>query len=71
MGGEPYNKIIDASDKVVIVTGATSGIGQATALEFAKLNAKVIMACRDYEKCEIVSAFKIPGFYDIYLKYTV
>jgi short-subunit dehydrogenase len=37
-------------DKVVIVTGASSGIGEATAREFARRGSKVILAARSEEK---------------------
>lgn len=33
--------------KVCIITGANSGIGKATALELAKMDATVVMVCRD------------------------
>jgi len=38
--------------RTVIVTGANSGIGKETARGFAKRKARVIMACRDMEKCK-------------------
>ena len=37
-------------DKVVIVTGASSGIGLASARLFASRGAKVVMAARSYDK---------------------
>ncbi|XP_016337983.1 retinol dehydrogenase 14-like [Sinocyclocheilus anshuiensis] len=38
--------------KTVIVTGANSGIGKATAAELLKLQARVVMACRDRQSAE-------------------
>ncbi|MBO7459846.1 MAG: SDR family oxidoreductase [Bacteroidales bacterium] len=43
-------------DKVIIVTGASSGIGLATAKLFASLEAKVVMAARSIEKLEQIKA---------------
>jgi short-subunit dehydrogenase len=37
-------------NKVVIITGASSGIGRTTASVFARLNAKVVLASRNEEK---------------------
>ncbi len=42
-------------DKVAIVTGASSGIGQATAVLLAERGAKVILASRSKEKLEDLS----------------
>jgi len=37
-------------DKVVIITGASSGIGLALAQNFSRRNAKVVLAARSYDK---------------------
>lgn len=44
----------ELNDKIIIVTGANTGIGFETVRELANRKAKVIMACRDMEKCEMV-----------------
>lgn len=50
------------ANKVVLITGASSGIGADTAVEFSKQNAKLILTGRNKEnlektaqKCEDVS----------------
>ncbi|HOZ30640.1 MAG TPA: SDR family NAD(P)-dependent oxidoreductase, partial [Bacteroidales bacterium] len=40
--------------KVVIVTGATSGIGKAVAYEFASQGAIIILAARTVENLKVV-----------------
>lgn len=47
-------------DKVIIVTGASSGIGLATAKLFASFDANVVMAARSFEKLEQIKA-EIPN----------
>ncbi len=37
-------------NKTIIVTGANAGIGRVTALELAKMGARVVMVCRDKER---------------------
>lgn len=51
-GGKSYLGNETAENKVIIVTGANTGIGKETARELAKRKATVILACRDKEKCE-------------------
>ena len=41
-------------DKVVIITGASSGIGKALAIEFAKKGSKVVLAARNPENLNSV-----------------
>jgi NAD(P)-dependent dehydrogenase (short-subunit alcohol dehydrogenase family) len=49
-------------NKVALVTGATSGIGRATAVAFAKEGAKVVVAGRrENEGAEVVAEIKAAG----------
>ena len=43
------------SDKVIVITGASSGIGEAMAREYAKMGAKVVMAARRREELERIA----------------
>ena len=40
---------MDFSDKVVVITGASSGIGEATAVEFAKRKSSIVLVARRKE----------------------
>uniref|UniRef100_A0A3P9B8I7 Retinol dehydrogenase 13 n=1 Tax=Maylandia zebra TaxID=106582 RepID=A0A3P9B8I7_9CICH len=40
------------NEKTVVITGANTGIGKETARELARRGGRIIMGCRDMEKCE-------------------
>lgn len=42
--------IIDLTGKKIIITGASSGIGKATAIQLSKVGAKIIMVSRNEDK---------------------
>ena len=53
----------DFEGRRVLVTGGTSGIGEATALAFARAGARVVIAGRNRERAQEVirAARKLPG----------
>ena len=48
------NKFLN--NKIIVVTGASSGIGEAMAREYAKAGAKVMMAARREEELKRIAA---------------
>ena len=56
-------------NKVVIVTGASSGIGEAIAREFARNGSKVVLAARSEEKLKVICEDLLARNYEtIYIK---
>lgn len=47
---------VDLSNKTIIITGATSGIGRETAIRLARLGANLILGCRNTEAAETLKA---------------
>lgn len=41
-----------APSKVIVITGANSGLGYQTALELAKADAQLVLGCRSKQRCE-------------------
>ena len=46
---------MDFKNKVILITGASSGIGKETAIKFAKLGANIILVARKKDKLEQVA----------------
>ncbi|ABX11944.1 SDR family NAD(P)-dependent oxidoreductase [Nitrosopumilus maritimus] len=57
---------MDFKNKTVLITGASSGIGKQTAIEFAKLGANIILVARRKEKLDELASelekFKVTTF---------
>lgn len=58
---------ISLKDKTVLVTGASSGIGAATAFEFAKLGARLLLCARRLDRLNSMeSALRRAGAADVF-----
>ena len=60
MGAQLSYPTVDLSGKVVVVTGANTGIGYETAKALAVMGAHTIFACRSQQRSEEVSALYHP-----------
>ncbi|GJQ10333.1 hypothetical protein GpartN1_g5130.t1 [Galdieria partita] len=45
--GPVYRQTVNLKGKVVVVTGANTGIGKETCIQLARMGATIVMACRD------------------------
>ncbi|MEH7178183.1 SDR family NAD(P)-dependent oxidoreductase [Neobacillus vireti] len=48
-------KVLDVTDKIVLITGGSRGIGAEMAREFAAAGADLVLASRNRESCEMVA----------------
>jgi len=56
-------------DKIVVVTGASSGIGEAIAREFARSGSKVVLAARSEERLSVITnELKSENYEAIFIK---
>ncbi|TFH36827.1 MAG: SDR family NAD(P)-dependent oxidoreductase, partial [Dehalococcoidia bacterium] len=46
------DNILELADRIIIVTGANSGLGYEAAKEFARRGARTILACRDMDRAQ-------------------
>ena len=53
---EKESSMSGIEDKVVVITGASSGIGEATALLLAERGAKVVLGARGSDRLEALAA---------------
>ena len=54
-------QMIDLSQRKILVTGASRGIGRATAVLLSQLGAQVVLVARDKEKTEESLSLMEPG----------
>ena len=47
--------VLEFKNKTIIITGASRGIGEATAHHFANLNANVVLAARSKDKISTIA----------------
>ena len=55
VGTGKQNFMLGIKDKVVVITGASSGIGEATAVMLARRGAKVVLGARGLERLEALA----------------
>lgn len=70
--GRKFRSDVRMDGKVVIITGANTGIGKANAIDLATRGAKVYMACRDPQRGdaareEVIVASGNPNVFNIKL----
>ena len=53
-------------NKVVVITGASSGIGKACAWHFAKNGSKVVLAARSNDKLKVIGEEMMSAGYEVH-----